>query len=60
MCFWCDEKYTAGHQCNNHKLRVLLVQECEVTDDEEHDLPIEELPIEVAKMVELSLNSVVG
>lgn len=60
MCFWCNEKYTEGHYCKNHKLMVLLVQECEVTDDVEHDLPIEELPIEEPKMVYLSLNSIVG
>lgn len=25
LCFRCDEKYTAGHQCKKRELRVLLI-----------------------------------
>lgn len=60
LCFRCDEKFTVGYQCQNRKLRVLLVQDGDLVDEIEFDYQSEEPPLEVANKVELSLNSVVG
>lgn len=45
--------------CKRRELRVLLLREGDEMNGGKKESPMEE-PVEVAKMVELSLNSVVG
>ena len=61
LCCWCDSKYSPSHRCKNRELQVLLVQE----DNTESKAPPqvscdEPLDEEIQKIIELSLNSVVG
>lgn len=62
MFFRCDGKFTVDHCCKNRKLWVLLVQgeeegeEGELGEETTGECP----PMELAEIIELSLNSVVG
>lgn len=49
-----------SHHCWNHELKVVLVQERDLTDEEESDLPMKEPSVEMAERVDLSLNSVIS
>ena len=53
-----DEKFTIGHQCKNCELKVLLVFDDEL--EQEEIFEEEEETAKVAETIELSLNSVVG
>lgn len=62
LCFRCNERYTIGHRCKNHKLRVLLAHDDDPRNMEiDSEISVEQASVKkVREVVELSLNMVVG
>ncbi|TYK28130.1 Ty3/gypsy retrotransposon protein [Cucumis melo var. makuwa] len=71
LCFWCEEKYHAGHRCKtkeNKELRMLLVKESgeefKIVEEEYFNTETEMKPPKIQGVenlnIELSINSVVG
>lgn len=38
LCFWCDEKYTFGHKCDNRRLYSLILEPMEEEDELEEEI----------------------
>lgn len=62
LCFKCDGRFHAGHQCRYKELHVLIVKEdgMEYEYEEDYESEKEEDSPEFSELAELSLNSVVG
>ncbi|PKA64689.1 putative mitochondrial protein [Apostasia shenzhenica] len=63
LCFWCNEKYSIGHQCKKRQLYQITLIENELMDNEEVEEPKEELestPTEMGIEANISLNAVTG
>lgn len=42
ICFWCDEKYEAGHKCRGKKPQLYHIEIEEIDDMEETEMVVEE------------------
>lgn len=58
LCYKCDEQFSKGHHDKNKEL-CLYVATDDLEDTEMEDILSEEAMVEVSRVVELSLNSVV-
>ncbi|KAL1212172.1 hypothetical protein V5N11_028793 [Cardamine amara subsp. amara] len=62
LCFQCDGRYHAGHQCRYKELHILIVREdgTEYEHEEEDDGEKEGEPTEEPEFAELPLNTAMG
>ncbi|KAI4365153.1 hypothetical protein MLD38_021167 [Melastoma candidum] len=59
LCFWCDEKYTLNHMCNNRRLYSITLEAEEVSKDTEGEAEEDVGTVEVETLV-VSLHALHG
>nr|XP_027126014.1 uncharacterized protein LOC113742375 [Coffea arabica] len=56
LCFWCDERFTAGHRCGNQQFHRLEVWD-DMSGEEENESGSEEDTLDEGQLAHISLNA---
>ncbi|XP_071901048.1 uncharacterized protein [Coffea arabica] len=57
LCFWCDERFTAGHRCGNKQFHMLEVWDDMPEEEEEGSGSEEEDALDEGQLAHISLNA---